>query len=151
MSVVHLSPGAAPPAGSRAASEPDIVAHIAARTLGERAAMDFASTAADYDRIRDLIARVVPGFEDMNQRVRQPGGFQLPNPRASAPSSAPRRQGRFLFHPIPHRQTRARRAADDDHPQPRPVQHHRLRDDDRYRGIHGSRRVVPPLSATKPL
>jgi len=34
---------------------------------------------ADYDRIRDAIARVVPGFEDFNRRVRQPGGFRLPS------------------------------------------------------------------------
>jgi anaerobic selenocysteine-containing dehydrogenase len=33
----------------------------------------------DYDRIRDLISLVVPGFTDFNTRVRQPDGFLLPN------------------------------------------------------------------------
>jgi anaerobic selenocysteine-containing dehydrogenase len=34
----------------------------------------------DYDRIRELIAGVVPGCGDLNRRVRQNGGFYLPNP-----------------------------------------------------------------------
>jgi len=33
----------------------------------------------NYDRIRELIARVVPGCEDLNRRVRHGGGFYLPN------------------------------------------------------------------------
>jgi anaerobic selenocysteine-containing dehydrogenase len=35
---------------------------------------------ADYDRIRDLIERTVPGFEAFNERIRHPGGFRLPLP-----------------------------------------------------------------------
>ncbi len=35
---------------------------------------------ANYDRIRDHIEHVVPDFENYNERVRQPGGFYLPNP-----------------------------------------------------------------------
>src|SRR3712207_8811374 len=40
---------------------------------------DWAAFAADYDRVRDRIARVVPGFEDYNLRARRPEGFYLPN------------------------------------------------------------------------
>ena len=44
----------------------------------------------DYDHIRDAIARVVPGCEDYNTRVRQPDGFVLPHP--------PRDERRFETH-----------------------------------------------------
>jgi molybdopterin-dependent oxidoreductase alpha subunit len=142
MSVVHLSAGAAPPAARELRSEPDIIAHIAARTLGERAAIDFVHTAADYDRVRDLIARAVDGFEDMNRRIRQPGGLQLPNPARERVFRTPDGKARFLFHPIPQRQL-----------EPGELLMMTIRshdqfnttvysDDDRYRGIHGSRRVV---------
>ena len=42
---------------------------------------------ADYDRIRDHVSRVVPGFEDFNARARRRGGFELPH--------APRDDRRF--------------------------------------------------------
>ena len=46
--------------------------------------IDWAGLSADYDRIRDRIANVIPGFTDFNTRVRQPDGFQLPHgPRDS--------------------------------------------------------------------
>jgi molybdopterin-dependent oxidoreductase alpha subunit len=41
--------------------------------------IDWAVLAGDYDRIRDLIEQCIPGFEHYNDRVRQPGGFYLPN------------------------------------------------------------------------
>ena len=45
---------------------------------------DWTALAGDYDRIREHIERVVPGFQDFNTRVRRPGGFQLPHgPRDS--------------------------------------------------------------------
>ena len=36
--------------------------------------------AADYDVIRDHISRVIPGFENYNERVRGKEGFVLPHP-----------------------------------------------------------------------
>ncbi|GAB3562872.1 FdhF/YdeP family oxidoreductase [Spirosoma luteolum] len=33
----------------------------------------------NYDRIRDAIADVVPGFDNYNEQVRRPGGFYIPN------------------------------------------------------------------------
>lgn len=49
------------------------------KTLGERACIDFRHVVEDYDRVRDLIAKTLPGFEDMNRRVRGKHGFVLPN------------------------------------------------------------------------
>ena len=34
---------------------------------------------ANYDLIRDLVEKVVPGFNNYNQMVRRPGGFYIPN------------------------------------------------------------------------
>ena len=82
----------------------------------------------DYDRIRDAIARVVPGFDDYNARVRHPGGFPLDHPvrrpglpdaATARPTSPPRRWPGAEAGPGP--------APADDDPQPRPVQHHHLR------------------------
>ncbi len=42
--------------------------------------MPWPELAADYDRIRDLIEKTVPGFDAFNARIRVPGGFRLPLP-----------------------------------------------------------------------
>jgi anaerobic selenocysteine-containing dehydrogenase len=41
--------------------------------------VDWNALADDYNRIREHIARVVPGFDDFNARVAAPDGFYLPN------------------------------------------------------------------------
>lgn len=79
MSVVHTSQGRLAPVSDNLRSEPMIVAEIAARVIGERPVL-WASITDDYDRVRDHIEAVVPGFEDFNERVREPNGFVLPNP-----------------------------------------------------------------------
>jgi molybdopterin-dependent oxidoreductase alpha subunit len=80
MSMVHRSRGALPPASPELRSEPAIVAMLGRALHGpEVAGVRWDDLAADYDRIRELIERVVPGFEDFNRRVRAADGFQLPN------------------------------------------------------------------------
>lgn len=79
MSVVHASHGHLDPASPYLLSEPVIVARTAAATLGDRSKVDWLGMIENYDRIRESIERVVPGFENFNERVRQPGGFYLPN------------------------------------------------------------------------
>src|SRR3546814_11460270 len=50
----------------------------------------------DNDRTRDVIERVIPGFEDFNERVREPGGFVLLNPPRDTRSFAtPSGRARF--------------------------------------------------------
>lgn len=78
MSMVHASRGLNPPASEHLMSEPAIVSGIAHATFGHDPHVDWLGLADDYDAIRDLIARVFPGFEDYNDRVRVPGGFRLP-------------------------------------------------------------------------
>jgi len=77
MSMVHRSQGVLPPISPELRSEPWIVAMLGKALHPGRVAWD--ELAGDYDRIRDCIERVVPGFESFNERVRAPDGFQLPN------------------------------------------------------------------------
>jgi molybdopterin-dependent oxidoreductase alpha subunit len=79
MGIVHTSRGNLDPPSDQLLSEPAIVARLAAATLGNRTKVNWAYLVEDYDRIRDLIARVVPGCDDMNRHVRKKGGFHLPN------------------------------------------------------------------------
>ena len=89
MSMVHASRGRLEPASPRLKSEVAIVAGLARELFGPSLGdhdddIDWERLAADYDRIRDRIERVVPGFADFNRRVRTPDGFQLPHaPRDS--------------------------------------------------------------------
>ena len=80
MSVVHLSRGGLQPASEHLRSEVAIVGVLAQALFGTAHSVPWAQFADDYDRIRDSISRVVPGFEDFNARVRQPDGFVLPHP-----------------------------------------------------------------------
>ncbi|MFE7835142.1 FdhF/YdeP family oxidoreductase [Streptomyces sp. NPDC057474] len=80
MSVVHASRGRLRPASDSLRSETAIVCDLAQATLGERAGIDWQALHDDYSRIRGHIERVVPGFEDFEERVTHPGGFVLPHP-----------------------------------------------------------------------
>ncbi|AIO31021.1 molybdopterin oxidoreductase family protein [Burkholderia cenocepacia] len=79
MSMVHASAGKLKPASDQLRSEPAIVAGIAHATL-PNSKVAWLDLIADYDRIRDLIDRTIPGFEAFNERIRTPGGFRLPLP-----------------------------------------------------------------------
>lgn len=79
MSVVHQSQGTLEPISDRLLGESMIVARLAEATLGSERGRRFVELAKDYDRIREAIERTLPGFERFNERVRQPGGFYMPN------------------------------------------------------------------------
>jgi molybdopterin-dependent oxidoreductase alpha subunit len=79
MGVVHSSEGKLSPASEQLLSEVNIVARLAAATLGARSSVPWAELESDYDRIRERIERVIPGFDRFNVKIHQPGGFYLPN------------------------------------------------------------------------
>src|SRR5204862_6905312 len=82
MSMVHRSQGTLPPATEHLRTGPAIVAAIGEALLDPMPNLPrvaWRDLVADYDRIRDKIAQVVPGFECFVERVRTPDGFQLPN------------------------------------------------------------------------
>lgn len=77
MGVVHGSSGVLSPPGEFLKSEPEIVSTIASRVLKDD--LDWRGLGADYSKIRDLISRTIPGFEEFNQRLEKQQGFALPN------------------------------------------------------------------------
>lgn len=78
MGIVHPSYGVLNPPSPHLKSEPEIVASMAAATLPEDD-IDWLGLVEDYDKIRDLIAKAVKGFEDYNARLQAHNGFELPN------------------------------------------------------------------------
>ena len=100
MSCVHTSRGVLPPASDALLSEATIVARLARAVLGNRSTVEWEELAADYDRVRDLIAEIVPGFGDFNARVRD-GGFVLPNPVRELDFAAVGGRARFTVVPPP--------------------------------------------------
>lgn len=97
--VVQMSKGVLPPPSPHLLSEPAIVAGLAKAVLGEKTKVDWEKMAADYDAIRTAIEQVIPGFEDYNQRVREPGGFRLPVPPREQRFTTP--SGKALFSVVP--------------------------------------------------
>ncbi len=81
---VHASSGKVEPISPDLLSEVAIVSRLARAVLGETSPIDWEGFERDYDRIRDHISRVVPGFDNFNERIRNVNGFVLPNgPRDS--------------------------------------------------------------------
>jgi formate dehydrogenase major subunit len=76
---VHSSHGNLEPASPDLLSEVAIVCRLARKTLGEDHPIPWREFEANYDTIRDRISRTVPGCEDYNRKVREPGGFTLPH------------------------------------------------------------------------
>lgn len=78
MGIVHSSKGHLKPASPHLMSEPAIVAHLAKATL-KNTKTDWLNLIKDYDKIRAILEKTIAGFENYNKRVRNPGGFYLPN------------------------------------------------------------------------
>ncbi len=142
MAQVHRSAGRLAPASPALRSEAAIVAGIARATLGDGSRVPWEELVADYDRIRERIAHVVPGCEDMNRRVRAPAGFVLPRAPAERRFETPSGRARLRCVALPKLEVGPGRLL------LMTVRSHDqfnttiYGDDDRYRGIHGERRVV---------
>ncbi|XHR96488.1 FdhF/YdeP family oxidoreductase [Mucilaginibacter sp. UC70_90] len=144
MGIVQMSKGMLKPVSEHLMNENQIVCNLAKATLGNRSVVDWDKYAQSYDAVRDVIAKVIPGCEDYNQKVRLPGGFYLPNAA---------REGKFITEkngsvvpfniaPLPQHEL----AADEYHMAT--IRSHDQFNttiyglDDRYRGIHNERRVI---------
>jgi formate dehydrogenase major subunit len=87
---VHASHGTVEPVAPGLLSEVAIVSRLARRVLGDRIDADWAGYEKNYDLIREHISHVVVGCEDYNRKIRQEGGFVLPNgPRDSRTFNTP--------------------------------------------------------------
>lgn len=99
MGKVHSSQGHLRPASDALMSEPEIVANIAAYTLGKKVNVDWQALGTDYALTRDTISRVIGGFENYNEKIKE-AGFYLPNhSRRGDFSNMP--EGRALFSVCP--------------------------------------------------
>lgn len=142
MSIVHQTHGKLEPASKDLLSEVAIVCRLARRTLGDTPAVPWEDFEGDYNLIRDRISRVVPDFENFNERVRKPGGFCLPNPVNSHQFPTPSGKAVFtcntfdrLQAPPGHLILQTMRSHDQWNTVPYAL-------NDRYRGIQNGRRVV---------
>ena len=100
MSMVHLSIGRKQPASAHLLSEPAIIVGMAKATLpGTRTPWD--AYIADYDRIRDVMARVLPGFEGFNELVREPHGFRIPQGAREREFATASGRAEFSHAPLP--------------------------------------------------
>jgi molybdopterin-dependent oxidoreductase alpha subunit len=101
MGVVQMSEGKLAPASTHLLSEPQIVARLAIATLNGRSVVDWLGLAGDYNKIRERIERVIPGFDDYNLRVREPGGFYLPNSARERKFRTATGKANFTVHALP--------------------------------------------------
>ncbi|WP_431683995.1 FdhF/YdeP family oxidoreductase [Kitasatospora sp. KL5] len=143
MGMVHSSRGGLRPPSDTLLSEVAIVCRLARAALGPEDPTPWEEFAVSYDAVRDRISRVVPGFDDFNEKVRRPGGFALPHgPRDSRTFPTATGKANFTVNPLTAPEVPEGRLL---------LQTLRSHDqynttiyglDDRYRGITGGRRVV---------
>ncbi|MBC8084772.1 MAG: FdhF/YdeP family oxidoreductase, partial [Hymenobacter sp.] len=80
MGIVSQNKGVLVPLEGQMMSEIAILSGVAIATLGTRTNIaDWVAMTENYDLIRDHISRVIPGFDNYNEKLRRPGGFYLPN------------------------------------------------------------------------
>ena len=141
MGVVHSSTGSLPPASNSLKSEVSITCSIGNAIFGSQP-INWPSFTDNYDIIRDSIQRVIPGFENYNERVRKKGGFYLPNGPRDGPTWNTA-SGLAVFN--------SNELSSIDQDNGYVMMTIRSHDqynttiygmDDRYRGIHKSRRIV---------
>jgi anaerobic selenocysteine-containing dehydrogenase len=141
LGVVSSSRGVLAPVSENIRSEVAIVAGIAEATVGGRGDVGWTDF-LDYDRIRDRASRVVAGFENFNERVRAPGGFYAPVAAKERQFNTATGKANFTVNPIRPIELR---------PGQYLMMTIRSHDqfnttiyslDDRYRGVHGGRRVI---------
>jgi len=140
--VVHMSRGVLPPGSEHLLSEPAIVARMAMATLGDRSTVGWQALMDDYDRVREHIEHVVPGFSQYNKRVREPGGFYLPNGPREGRFPTPSGKAQFTVTPLPKHDLgdgRLLLTTVRSHDQFNTTIYG---ENDRYRGVYGGRRVI---------
>lgn len=142
MGIVHASAGRLRPASPALKSEVAILCELAHEVFGDRARVPWLALRDDYDRIREHIEAVVPGFQHFNQRLRGPDGFMLPNAARDRVFCTATGKARFTVHEVPRHALAPGQLL---------LMTIRTHDqfnttvyglDDRYRGIRGGRRVI---------
>ncbi len=141
--VVHKSQGAMKPSSKYLLSEPKIVAELAKATLPPvKKGVPWNELASNYNNIRELIEKTIPGFENYNERVRKDGGFYLPNGARQGEFETSTTKANFTINALADHTLKA-----DEYLMMTIRSHDQYNTTiyglhDRYRGIHNGRRVV---------
>jgi len=142
MGIVNASTGKETPASGHLLSDVAIVARLADATLGPDGPVRWLAFEQDYSLIRDSISRVIPGFENFNERIVKERHFYLPNAARELIFKTESARAQFTVCPVP-----------DDSLEPDQLILMTMRShdqynstiyglNDRYRGVYGGRRVI---------
>ncbi|WP_343307982.1 FdhF/YdeP family oxidoreductase [Chitinophaga niabensis] len=138
MGVVQSSKGMLTPVSDNLINETQIACRLAIATL-QNTVVNWQRYADSYDAVRDDIEKCIPGFENYNTRVREKGGFYLPN---AARDGEFENQVPFTLTSVPEN-----RLAADEYMMATTRTHDQFNTtiyglDDRYRGVKNERRVI---------
>jgi len=142
MGVVQSSRGTLKPVSEMLISEVDIVCLLAEKLLKGKHNIPWMKYREEYDMIRGDIQEVIPGFTDFNARLKNPGGFYLPNCNREGKFNTP--QGKAIFNIA----TIKTENLEENELMMMTIRSHDQFNttiyglDDRYRGIFNERRVI---------
>ncbi|MGX1641230.1 FdhF/YdeP family oxidoreductase [Sphingobacterium sp. NPDC055431] len=144
MGVVQQSKGMLDAVSDNLINETQIVCRMAMETLGDRSVVNWKRYHDSYDAVRDDIEQCIPGFDNYNVRVREKGGFYLPNEARDKQYFSKKLEGKapFTLTEVPDNTL-----ADDEYMMATTRTHDQFNTtiyglDDRYRGIKNERRVI---------
>lgn len=144
MGVVQQSKGMLDAVSDNLVNELQIVCRMAMETLADRSVVNWQRYHDSYDAVRDDIEQCIPGFDNYNVRVREKGGFYLPNEARDKQYFSKKLEGRapFTLTEVPDNTL-----ADDEYMMATTRTHDQFNTtiyglDDRYRGIKNERRVI---------
>jgi molybdopterin-dependent oxidoreductase alpha subunit len=141
MGIVHSTRGNLQPRSTYLLSEPHIIAQIASKTVGNKI-VDWTRLIDNYDRIRDLIAKSIKGFESFNEKLKNEKIFELPNGPREGVFTNEIGKARFTTNALSNHEL------EEDELLLMTIRSHDQFNttiygmDDRYRGIYGIRKVV---------
>lgn len=141
MGVIQTTQGVLQPPSEFVESEPVIVANIAKATL-DQDKVDWDFLIEDYGNIRDIIEKTIAGFENYNERVKQPLGFELPNGARTGDFATPNKKANFTVNKM-----LTEKIESDEFIMMTTRSHDQFNTtiyglDDRYRGVYNGRMVV---------
>ena len=142
MGVVSSSRGILEPCSKNLKSETAIVCELANRVLGDKTSTNWLDLKENYDKIRDLIEKVIRGFDDFNTKIRQPAGFYLPNGAREQQFNTLSGKAHFTINPISTIKTKQ-----GEYVMMTIRSHDQFNTtiyglDDRYRGVFNERRII---------
>ncbi|WP_159022391.1 FdhF/YdeP family oxidoreductase [Formosa sp. L2A11] len=142
MGVVHQSKGFLHPISEDIKSEPDIIGGIADAYFKGNHAVDWKSISTDYELLRDKMAQILKGFEDVNTKSKGRGYYLPNNVRDLDFSHLPNKKAQFTVTKLPIHDLKT-----DEFLLMSIRSHDQFNTtiyglNDRYRGVHNERRVL---------